>query len=56
MIGNTFQYSLNALTKISSNVFTDGRLYRKITHTSVSRYIGTSDSGVVGGSGAAATV
>ena len=43
---NTFQYSLNALTKISSDVFTDDRLYREITHTSISWYIGTSHSGV----------
>ena len=53
---NTFQYCLNAFAKISSNVFTDDRSYRKIAHTSVSWYIGTSDSGVVGGSGAATTV
>jgi hypothetical protein len=52
----TFQYPFYALTKISSNAPTDYRSYSKYTHTSIRWHVSTSDIGVVGGSGAAATV
>ena len=44
------------VTNISNNAVTYNGLHSKCAHTIVSRYISTSDSGVVGGSGAAATV
>ena len=44
------------VTRITSDISTDHSLYSKLTHATISWYISTSDSGVVGGSGAAATV
>ena len=42
--------------EIAGDISTDHSLYSKCAHTGVSLYISASDSGVVGGSGAAATV
>jgi hypothetical protein len=52
----TFQYCLNHVTFVSHNVSADHRLQCKCTRVTISWYISTSGSGVVGGSGAAATV
>ena len=41
---------------MTDRIPTEHSLYSKYAHTMSSRYISTSDSGVVGGSGAAATV
>ena len=46
----------DGITNISNNAPTYNGLHIKCAHTIVSRYISTSDSGVVGGSGTAATV
>ena len=43
-------------TEIASDILTDHSLYSKATHIVTRWYISTSDSGVVGGSGTAATV
>ena len=44
------------IAEIADDSSTDICLYPKVTHIVISWYISTSDSGVVGGSGAAATV
>ena len=51
MKGNTYWIAC-----ITSDSFTEYSLYSKIAVTAIGWYISTSDIGVVGGSGAAATV
>jgi hypothetical protein len=44
------------IANITSDISTDHRLYSEVTLATIGRYITTSCIGVVGGSGAAATV
>ena len=53
---NTFQNTMKDITHIPANISTDNTLNSKSAHTTINGYIGTGDSCVVGGSGAAATV
>ena len=53
----TFGYiECQGFTQIASDIPTDSCLYSKVAHTIIRWNISTSDIGVVGGSGAAATV